>query len=76
MLLLFLGLLPAILVLIFLLLSVFLTDVNYLSSGENYSIILQWFFIMVPFSLILSPTVVFFFNFALESFLLVKKSFD
>lgn len=35
--------------------------------------VLQWFFIMIPFTAILSPAVVFFFNFAAESHVLMMK---
>lgn len=36
-------------------------------------IILQWFFMMIPFTAILAPAVVFFFNFAAESHVLLQK---
>lgn len=35
--------------------------------------VLQWFFIMIPFAILLSPVVVFYFNFAAESHVLLKK---
>lgn len=34
--------------------------------------VLQWFFIMIPFTVLLSPVVVFYFNFAAESHVLLK----
>jgi len=35
--------------------------------------VLQWFFIMVPFSMLLSPAVIFFFNFATEAHVYIHK---
>ena len=35
--------------------------------------VLQWFFIMIPFTILLSPVVVFYFNFAAESHVLLKE---
>ncbi len=35
--------------------------------------VLQWFFIMIPFTALLSPAIVFYFNFAAESHVLLKK---
>ncbi|MES2123025.1 MAG: hypothetical protein V4492_09700, partial [Chlamydiota bacterium] len=34
---------------------------------------LQWFFIMLPFSALLTPALIFFFNFAAESHVLMLK---
>lgn len=36
--------------------------------------VLQWFFIMIPFTALLSPAVVFFFNFAAEAHVLLHKA--
>lgn len=36
-------------------------------------ITLQWFFVMIPFTALLSPAVVFFFNFAAETHVLLQK---
>lgn len=35
---------------------------------------IQWFFIMIPFTAILAPAVIFFFNFAVEAHVLLQKS--
>jgi len=48
-------------------LAAMMTNINYLVSQHTLSIALQWFFIMLPFSFLLSPTVIFFFNFAAET---------
>jgi len=54
--------------------AAFLTDsVFQIISEKPFYLILQSFFIMVPFVVLLSPAVVFFFNFATESHLLMRK---
>lgn len=52
--------------------AAFLTDVNFLVGERSLSVALEWFFIMLPFCAILAPAVVFFFNFAAESFQLLQ----
>ena len=69
-----LALIPMKIVASFLVLAAILTDMSYLPSETSLQIVLQWFFIMVPFTLILSPAVVFFFNFAAEAHVLLRKS--
>lgn len=71
-----LGILPLALVTALLVIAAYLTDVSYLPSGSVLNIVMQWFFIMVPFAFVLSPAVVFFFNFAAESFVFSKKKGD
>ncbi|MBA3957761.1 MAG: hypothetical protein H0X51_05130 [Parachlamydiaceae bacterium] len=36
-------------------------------------VILQWFFVMIPFTAVLTPGVVFFFNFAAEAHVLIRR---
>jgi hypothetical protein len=73
-LLLLVGVLPLLLCIGFLTLSAILTGIGYFSSNAVLAVSLQWFFIMIPFALLLTPFVVFFFNFATESFgLLTRK---
>lgn len=36
--------------------------------------VLQWFFVMIPFTALLSPAVIFFFNFAAEAHVLLQKA--
>lgn len=57
----------------FLTLAAIMTGVHHLSSTATIGISLQWFFIMVPFAAIVTPFVIFFFNFATESFALMQK---
>ena len=50
-----------------------LTHENYFAQDHSLSIGLYWFFIMIPFSALVTPGVVFFFNFAAESYNYLQK---
>lgn len=63
-----LALAPIAFVAALLTLSASLTSV---SLEKPLSIALEWFFIMIPFAAILTPAVIFFFNFAAESYQLL-----
>ncbi len=52
-------------------LSALLTNVN-LAPDKSVSVALEWFFIMLPFCAVLTPAVIFFFNFAAESYQLLQ----
>ena len=67
--LLLIGVMPLLLVVGLLILAAVLTGMNYMAAEAVLGVSLQWFFIMIPFSLLLTPFVVFFFNFAMEGFL-------
>lgn len=67
------GLIPLVIVVGFLVLAATLTGLTYLTSERTWAIALQWFFIMIPFAALLSPSVVFFFNFSAESFAFMQK---
>ncbi len=69
----FIAMIPTVLIGGLALLAATLTDVNFVVAG-SLSTALQWFFIMLPFSAILAPAVIFFFNFASESFQLLQKA--
>ena len=72
-LLLFVSLVPLFLVLFFLILSASLTG-SLISEGQpSLQNVLTWFFIMLPFTAVLTPTVIFFFNFAAEAHVLIQK---
>lgn len=43
------------------------------NCDDAVHIVLQWFFMMIPFTALLAPAVVFFFNFAAESHVLFQK---
>lgn len=67
------GILPLLFVVGFLSFGAWLTGFNFFSAKEALSVSLQWFFMMVPFCLILTPFVIFFFNFATESYVLLRR---
>ncbi|HSX26232.1 MAG TPA: hypothetical protein VLE89_04405 [Chlamydiales bacterium] len=53
-------------------LAALLTNVSFLIAEQSLSVALEWFFIMVPFCALLTPAVIFFFNFAAESYQLLQ----
>ena len=67
-LLLIIGLSPLLACVGFLTVAALLTGLSYVTAKAVLGVSLQWFFIMIPFSLIMTPFVVFFFNFSTESF--------
>ena len=67
------ALAPLIFVVSLLVLAAFLTGFEYLSSYHVLGTTMQWLFIMIPFCAILTPFVVFFFNFATETFALLER---
>jgi hypothetical protein len=67
------GLLPLISIIGFLILSAALTGMALFVMERTWAISLQWFCIMIPFAALLTPALVFFFNFAAESFVLLQK---
>jgi len=71
--LLMIGIAPLLICIGFLTLAAVMTDVHYLSATAPLGVSLEWFFIMVPFTLILTPFVIFFFNFATECYGLLQK---
>jgi hypothetical protein len=71
--LLILGLLPLLVVVGFMVLAATLTGMSFFVMERTWEISLQWFFIMIPFAALLSPVVIFFFNFAAEGFALLQR---
>jgi hypothetical protein len=67
------GLIPVMVVSLLLWLSASLTAVMYTIPDSDIVMVLQWFFIMIPFAALLSPSVVFFFNMAAEAHILLRK---
>ncbi len=67
------GLTPLLCGVFFLVLAAIMTGAHYLQATAALGVALGWFFIMVPFTMILAPFVVFFFNFATESFGLLQR---
>jgi hypothetical protein len=68
-----LSLLPLLAVTGLLMLAAFLTGTVCYVCAEPLHNVLQWFFIMIPFTALLAPTVVFFFNFAAEAHVLMQR---
>lgn len=58
----------------FLTLAAWMTGSICLTCDTHLQQILQWFFTMIPFTAVLTPVVIFFFNFAAESHVLMMKS--
>lgn len=56
-----------------LMLAAFLTGTVCYSCENPLHNVLQWFFMMIPFTALLSPAVIFFFNFAAEAHVLLQK---
>lgn len=73
---LFLGLiaaLPLLFIIGILILAAFLTGAVCYACDSPVHNVMQWFFIMIPFMALLSPAVVFFFNFAAEAHVLIMR---
>lgn len=69
----FLGAIPLGIMFILLYFSAALTSTSFFSSEHGILIAMQWFFMMIPFAALMTPAVVFFFNFSAESYLLMSK---
>lgn len=54
-------------------LAAFLTGLGMPKETESLGVALQWFFVMIPYAALLTPAVIFFFNFAAESFWLLQR---
>jgi len=67
------GLLPLIIIVGILISAATMTGMALFVMERTWTISLQWFFIMIPFAALLTPALVFFFNFAAESFVLLQK---
>lgn len=65
---------PLLLVVGFLSLSAVVTQMMYVESMQIFSIALRWFFMMLPFCALLTPAIIFFFNFACEAHILFHKT--
>ena len=69
----FVAVIPLLAVSGILVLAAFLTgNVCYTCENPLHNV-LQWFFIMIPFTALLAPAVVFFFNFAAEAHVMMQK---
>ncbi len=61
------GALPGLLIGAILSLAAVLTNISFALEGPAFALALEWFFVMLPFSALLSPAIVFFFQFAAET---------
>lgn len=68
-----LGLIPLLIVVGLLILAAALTGMTYFTTERTWAIAMQWFIIMLPFAALLSPALIFFFNFAAESFVWMQR---
>jgi len=68
------ALLPLLALTGLLLFAAFLTGTVCYTCENPLHNVLQWFFIMIPFTALLSPAVVFFFNFAAEAHVFMHKA--
>ncbi len=66
------GLAPILILTGLLTLAALLTNGSFLIGERSLSVGLEWFFIMVPFCALSTPAVIFFFNFAVESYHLLS----
>lgn len=68
------AVLPLVFISALLVLAALMTGSMCASCESPLHSVLQWFFIMIPFTALLSPAVVFFFNFAAEAHVLTQKA--
>jgi len=68
-----LALLPLLSVVGLLYIAASVTGAAFAVTSHSIAIVMQWFFIMIPFCALLAPGVLFFFNFSVESFVFLEK---
>lgn len=61
------AILPLLFVLTLLVIAAIITGSMCVNCTNSYSTIMEWFFVMIPFTALLAPAVVFFFHFAAEA---------
>lgn len=69
----FIGIFPMLVVGALLIWASYITDSVYIKYDKPIYTIVQWFFVMIPFVVFLAPAMIFFFNFAAESHVLMTK---
>ena len=70
----FIGLIPLLFISGFLCLAGVLTNTSFFLSEGSMAMAMEWFFIMIPFAALVTPPVVFFFNFSAESYALLQTA--
>ncbi len=68
-----LSLIPLCFIVTFMILAAVMTENNYFVAEQSFASAAQCFFIMLPFSALLAPAVIFFFNFSAESFVFIQR---
>lgn len=68
------GLMPLLLSALLLTIAANMTTHGYVTSSNHLQMVVQWLMIMLPYAVLLSPSVVFFFNMAAETHVVVHKS--
>lgn len=67
------GFLPLLFILTLLIIAALITGSICVNCTSPYLTVMEWFFVMIPFTALLSPAVVFFFHFAAESHVLLMR---
>ena len=67
------AILPLLIVISLLILAAYITNLHYALGTDLLMITIKWFFIMLPFCFFITFGIVFFFNFASESYNLLRK---
>ncbi len=68
-----LAILPLLVIVALLILAAYITNLHYSLSLDLLMVTIKWFFIMLPFCFFISFAIIFFFNFASESYNLLRK---
>lgn len=68
-----LAVLPLLIIVALLALAAYLTNLHYVLGTDLLMVTVKWFFIMLPFCFFLTFGIIFFFNFAAESYNLLRK---
>ena len=67
------SILPLLIVLTLLIISAIITGSLCINCTSPLYTVMEWFFVMIPFTALLAPPIVFFFNFAAESHVLLMR---
>ena len=67
------ALIPAFMIGAMLGLSVWATQLSFSVEGPALALALEWFFVMLPFAAVMTPAVIFFFQFSSESYYLLQR---
>lgn len=68
------GIFPLLVIAGLLYISASLTNTSFFLSDHSLSVAMEWFFMMIPFAALITPSVVFFFNFSSESYALLQAA--